>query len=721
MDENGLTKGIVVPSYCPIYSPYMLSFCNAASFEEEGKDGGLRQVSFVHEHDEAVNSADQVGHTGPSQTAKAQFPECGKETGKEYHVPSLTNSTALPDFGKVHVRDPDIRTVHDLWQEYAHGLNGQEPWREKERRGTKWRHDPIDPKTGKRGHKLMHFWSKRLPIYLFIEMRVGMGDSEAVAVETCQEIVNNYMTKNGSPNWRVVSPLLRGVRDQEKDAVTTCQQIFNKYLTRNGRPISEIVGDQVQNPSRTTVEGAARPFHVSDRRTVRDIWQEYAHGLKGQEPLCERERRGIEWRLDPIDPKTGKRGSTLTALWSKLRPIYLFIEMRIAMGDSEGVAVEICQEIVNNYPTRNGSLNWRVVSPLLKCVVRQEKDAVTTCQQIFNTYLTKNGRPISEIVSDQVQNPSRTTVEGAVRHFHVSDRRTVHDIWQEYAHGLNGQEPLREKERARGSKWRRGPIDPKTGRQGQELNYFWSRLRPIYLFIEMRIAMGDSEAVAVETCQEIVNNYLTRSGFPNWRIVSPLLRGVLDQEKNAVTTCQQIFNKYLTRNGRLIVELVGDQVQNPSRTAVEGTVMHFHVSHKRTVHDIWQEYAHGLNGQEPLREKERARGSKWRRCPIDPKTGKPGQALNYCWTRRLPIYLFIEMRIDMGDSEAVAVETCQEIVNNYMTKNGSPNWKVVSPLLRGVLDQEKDALTTCQQICNKNLSRNGRPTSGIVDLLPHQR
>jgi hypothetical protein len=330
-----------------------------------------------------------MGHTDPSQTAKAQSPECGEVN----HVQNLY-STALPDFGKVYVRGPgDSRTVRAIWQEYAYGLNGQEPWRDKERRGVEWRRDPIDPKTGERGHTLKHFWCRRRPIYLFIEMRIAMGDSEAMAVETCQEIVNNYMTKNDCPIWNVLGALLRGVLDQEESAVTTCQQIFNKYLARNGRPISEIVGDQVQNPSSTTSEGAFTQVHLSDKRTVSDTWQEYAHGLNGHEPLRDKERRGKKWRHDPIDPK-----KKLMHFWSKRLPIYLFIEMRIAMGDSEAVAVETCQEIVNNYLTRNGCPNWRVVSPLLRGVLDQEENAVTTCQQIFNKYLTRNGRPISGIV-----------------------------------------------------------------------------------------------------------------------------------------------------------------------------------------------------------------------------------------------------------------------------------------------------------------------------------
>jgi hypothetical protein len=565
MDDNGLTKGIVVPSYCPIYSPYLLSFCNAASFEEDGKDGSLRQESVVREHGEAVNSADR-------QTAKAQF----LERGEVNHVQSL-NSTAVHGFGEVHVRGPDSRTVptcqqifnkyltrngrpisgivgdqvqnltsttvegdfwqvdvsdkrrtvHDFWQEYAYGLNGQEPVRARERRGITWHQYPIDPKEGQ---SLSALWSNLRPIYLFIEMRITMGDSEAVAVVTCQEIVNNYLTRNGLPNWKVLSPLLRGVLDQEENAVTTCQQIFNEYLTRNGRPISGIVGDQVQH----------------NKITVLVIWQEYAHGLNGQEPLREKERRGTKWRLDPIDPKTGKRGHALRNFWYRRHPIYLFIEMRIAMGDSEAVAMETCQEIVNNYLTRNGIPKWNTLIPLLRGVRDQKENAVTTCQQIFNKYLTRNDRPISGIVGDQVQHKSSATV----------DKRTVRDLWQEYAYGLNGQEPLRDKER-RGKKWRRDPVDLKTGKQGSTLRYLWYICRPIYLFIEMRIAMGDSEAVAVETCQEIVDK------VQNWRVVRPLLSGVLDQEKNAVTTCQEIFNKYLTRNGRPISGIVGDQVQNP--------------------------------------------------------------------------------------------------------------------------------------------------------------
>jgi hypothetical protein len=245
-----LTKGIVIPSYCPIYSPYLLSFRNAASFEEDAEYGSLCQMSVVHEPGEAVNSADHVGHTDPSQTAKPQFLECDEFN----HVQSL-NSTALPAFGKAHVPGLTSRTVRDIWQEYAHGLNGQEPLREKESRGTKWRQDPFDRKTGKRGSLLKYFWSARLPIYLFIEIRIGMGDSEAVAVETCQEIVNNYLTRKECPNWKILGPLLRGVLHRKNDEVKTCQEIFNKYLNKNGRPISGIVGDQVQNPSSATVGG----------------------------------------------------------------------------------------------------------------------------------------------------------------------------------------------------------------------------------------------------------------------------------------------------------------------------------------------------------------------------------------------------------------------------------------------------------------------------------
>jgi hypothetical protein len=490
----------VVPSYSPIYSPYLSYFHNAASFEDD-EEGSLQ------EHGEA------------------------------------------PDVGKAHVRGPESRTARDLWQEYAHGLCGHESLREKEKHGKKWRQDPIDPKTGKRKKRLRHFWNKCLPIYLFIEMRIDMGDSEAVAVETCQ-FLYNFLTEDGCQNWNVLSPLLRGVLRQEESAVTKCQHIFNEYLTRKGHPRSGIVGDQ------PVVLG-------SDKRTVRDFWHEYAHGLNGQEPLREKERRGTKWRRDPIDPKTGKRGHTLKQFWSNLRPIYLFIEMRIDMGDIESLAVETCQEIAKCYLTRNGSPNWNLLCPLLRGVLGQEENAVTRCQQIFNAYLTRNGRPITGIVGDQVQDPSRSTVDEDFWNVRVSDSRAVHAIWQEYAHGINGQEPLREKER-RGKEWRHDPVDPRTGKRGSKLSHLWSKRRPIFLFIEMRIAMGDSETVAVETCQEIVNNYLTRSGCPDWTVLSPLLRGVLDQEKDAVTTVQKIFNKYLTRNGRPISGLVDPQQQRSS-------------------------------------------------------------------------------------------------------------------------------------------------------------
>jgi hypothetical protein len=252
------------------------------------------------------------------------------------------------DFG-----GPGKITVHEIWQAYAYGLNGQESLREKERSGKEWRRDLVI--TGKRGQRLRGqrlsaFWSKRLPIYMFIEKRIAMGDSEAVAVETCQEIFNKCQNNAGS----------------------TCLETFNKYLARNGR--------------------------------VHDIWQEYAYGLNGQESLREKERRGIEWRRDPIDPKTGKRGQTVRAFWVKRLPIYLFIEMRITMGDSEAVAVETCQEIANNYLNKNGGINWIELSPFLRGVLRQEENAVTKCQQIFNKYLTRNGRPISGIVVAPVPN-----------------------------------------------------------------------------------------------------------------------------------------------------------------------------------------------------------------------------------------------------------------------------------------------------------------------------
>jgi hypothetical protein len=67
--------------------------------------------------------------------------------------------------------------------------------------------------------------------------------------------------------------------------------------------------------SSTTVGGEFSQVH---RRTVRDIWQEYERGLNGQEPRREIERPGAEWRRDPVDPKTGKRGSALEYVWSAL-------------------------------------------------------------------------------------------------------------------------------------------------------------------------------------------------------------------------------------------------------------------------------------------------------------------------------------------------------------------------------------------------------------------
>jgi hypothetical protein len=314
------------------------------------------------------------------------------------HVQS-PKSTALADSVKLYIRGLECKIVRDLWQQYAHGVNGEEPLREKERSGKMWRKDPIDPKTGKAGSTFRDFWSKRRPICLFIEMRIAMGDSEAVAVETCRAITNDHLTKNGCPTWNVLSPLLRGVLDQDISAVTTCQKICKENRAMNDRQISGTVGEQI--PNTTALPG----FHIHgpESRTVHDIWHEYAHGINGQEPLREKERRGKKWRQGSINPKTGKQGSALRQLWCRRRPIYLFIEMRIAMGDSEAVAVETCQEIVNNFLTRNGCPDWTVLSPLLNGVFRQEKKAVTTCQQIFNKYLNRNGRPISGVVDPRQQ------------------------------------------------------------------------------------------------------------------------------------------------------------------------------------------------------------------------------------------------------------------------------------------------------------------------------
>jgi hypothetical protein len=129
--------------------------------------------------------------------------------------------------------------------------------------------------------------------------------------------------------------------------------------------------------------------------------------------------------------------------------------------------------------------------------------------------------------------------------------------------------------------------------------------------------MGDSEAVAVETCQEIVNNYLPKSGCPNWRLLSPLLRGVLDQDQNAVTTCQQIFNEYLTRNGRPITGMFGDQVQSPKSSAALTDLgeVYSHVSDTRTVHDIWQEYTHGLRNRYMRKREAEQSGAKTQLIP----------------------------------------------------------------------------------------------------------
>jgi hypothetical protein len=88
---------------------------------------------------------DRVRHTGSWLTAKPQLLEYGEVN----HVQSL-NSTALPDLWKIDVSGyTNRKTIRDLCQEYAHGVNGKEPLRKKERRRKKWRQDPIDPKTGK--------------------------------------------------------------------------------------------------------------------------------------------------------------------------------------------------------------------------------------------------------------------------------------------------------------------------------------------------------------------------------------------------------------------------------------------------------------------------------------------------------------------------------------------------------------------------------------------
>jgi hypothetical protein len=56
----------------------------------------------------------------------------------------------------------------------------------------------------------------------------------------------SHLTKNGCPDWNLLTPFLRGLRDQDELAVTTCQQTFNNCLARNSRPTSGTVDPHLQ-------------------------------------------------------------------------------------------------------------------------------------------------------------------------------------------------------------------------------------------------------------------------------------------------------------------------------------------------------------------------------------------------------------------------------------------------------------------------------------------
>jgi len=98
-------------------------------------------------------------------------------------------------------------------------------------------------------------------------------------------------------------------------------------------------------------------------------------------------------------------------------------------------------------------------------------------------------------------------------------------------------------------------------------------------------------------------------------------------------------------------------------------VLHVMASGLVTINDTWTEDACGWNGGPALRDLEEQHGAKWRNNKI-----RRSQSMH--WSRRLPIYKEIEMRLKLME-ESMAMLTLQQELDDFTKKGNSKKPNII--------------------------------------------
>jgi hypothetical protein len=107
---------------------------------------------------------------------------------------------------------------------------------------------------------------------------------------------------------------------------------------------------------------------------------------------------------------------------------------------------------------------------------------------------------------------------------------TAIDYWNEYYDGVNGGEPLCDREIREGCKWR---SDKTWGTGGTSLKASWSLQKPLYDFMEYLKANAQQRDDAVTTIQLIFNQQAYKSGKPDLGSCKKVFKLIMEGDASA--------------------------------------------------------------------------------------------------------------------------------------------------------------------------------------------
>ena len=573
----------------------------------------------------AQNSG-ELDQTGIIQTATLK--------SSNHEPPATTNITScnIPRYRLIR----NLTTVHQVWQEYKYGINGNPSV------------ESLLARYGKKCFEAKRLYYDRRPIYDFLicELENGKNEDESVneletlrvkhkwPLSTLQFNIHSLTIDEESGQRKPATPVYQLLRN-----LTTVPEVWKEYKYGiNGNPSVESLRKNMGAKWLKTL--SQRQFFYARNRIYKFIINAIEDGIPEEETIknLEQLRRDQEWTVVELQQNfdslflNKENGdlqlNTKPTAWSTPADDAVYKMLR-----NLTTVPELWQEYkygINGHPSierlvqeygiaRLKSLGdyqyyharRKVYDYIINAINGKtpELEVINSLEKLrLDNNWSLNMLQLS-ILSLSEDNVSGQLLPSESAYKFARNLTTVNQVWEEYKHGIYGNPSIESATTEAVIKSLKGGV-----------RQFYYKRKKIYDYIIDAVNHGQSE-------DEVVNELETLRRKQNWPLIE-LQTQISSLHRNNET-------------GELIpTEPVYKLFRNLT-----------------TVHEVWQEYKYGTNGNPSVESIEKQFGTKWLNSSSE---------LRFYYNRKL-ICDYINNSINNGMSESDAVKDLEDyrVSNNW--------------------------------------------------------